>query len=223
MSHTQDRIRSIGVLGVGRVGTALARQAMSAGYTVSVAGSGHPEDIAMIVEFTTPGAAAKTAFDVVKSADLVVLAVPLHRYRSLPMEALAHKIAIDVMNYWEPVDGRIPEFEDPTTTSSEVVQSLLASTRLVKTLNHIGYHELETDGTPTGTPNRRALALASDDEEAKALVADVIDRWGYDVVDAGPLSAGVAFQPGTPIFEGRHNAAQMAEQLDLTLTPTAHR
>ena len=72
----------------------------------------------------------------------------------------------------------------------------------MKSLNHIGYRELEVDGREAGSVDRRALALASDDNDAKALVAGFIDRLGYDPIDAGPLSAGRLFQPGTDIFNG---------------------
>ena len=106
------------------------------------------------------------------------------------------------MNYWAPTDGRIDAFEDDPRTSSEVIQDFLAGADVVKTLNHIGYHELESDGRPAGDADRRALALAGDSDRAKARVAGFLDRMGYDPLDAGALAAGRAFQPGTQIFNG---------------------
>lgn len=203
---------TIGVLGVGRVGSAVARQALKAGYRVKVSGSREPEHISLLAEIVIPGAEAVTAADAATSADLVVLAVPLHKYRTLPVEALAGKIVIDSMNYWAPVDGVIAEFEG--RSSSELVQEFLPTSRIVKTLGHIGYHELESDDQPAAAPGRRALVIAGDDDEAKQVVAEFIDSLGYDVVDAGSLRMGEHFQPGTPIFSGRHSAADIRSILD---------
>ncbi len=209
---------TIGVLGVGRVGSAVARQALKAGYRVKVSGSRDPEHISLLTEIVIPGAEPVTAADAASSADLVVLAVPLHKYRTLPVEALAGKIVIDSMNYWAPIDGVIEEFEG--RSSSELVQEFLPTSRIVKTLGHIGYHELESDDQPAGTPGRRALGIAGDDDEAKQVVARFIDSLGYDVVDAGSLLMGEHFQPGTPIFSGRHSAADIRSILDEATTAT---
>lgn len=46
--------------------------------------------------------------------------------------------------------------------------------------------ELTTHGQPAGTPNRRALVIAGDGEDTKKAVADLIDQFGFDVVDAEP-------------------------------------
>ncbi|RJU02399.1 NADP oxidoreductase [Arthrobacter frigidicola] len=192
----------IAVLGVGRVGAAVARTALRGGYDVRVAGSGAAGDIALLAEIVIPGARAMTAEAAVEEADIVILAVPLGKYRTVDPGPLAGKVVVDAMNYWAPVDGTIAEFEDSRRTSSEIVARHLSGARLVKTLNHIGYHDLEDHRTPPGTPGRRALGIASDDEYAARTVMDLIDRFGYDPVYAGPLSTGAAFQPGTEIFNG---------------------
>jgi predicted dinucleotide-binding enzyme len=200
--------RTIGILGAGRVGTAVARQALNAGFDVRIATAKPADEIALLVEIITPGAVAVTAADAA-GADIVVVAVPLHKYRSLDPALLAGKTVIDAMNYWAPVDGEIDDFENDARTSSEIVQDYLAGSHLVKTLNHIGYHDLEEDGREPGSEGRRALALAGGSHDAKALVARFIDRLGYDPVDAGPLAAGRVFQPGTEIFNGSHPAHQL--------------
>ncbi|WP_083521788.1 NADPH-dependent F420 reductase [Arthrobacter luteolus] len=207
-----SRPQTIGVLGAGRVGTAVARQALKAGYEVKIATSRPAAENALLVEIITPGAAAVDVSEAVQ-ADLVVVAVPLHRYRTLSPEALAGKTVIDAMNYWAPIDGTITDFEDGVRGSSEVVQEFLAESNIVKTLNHIGYHDLEADGAGPGTPGRRALAVAGDDPEARTRVAEFLDRLGYDAVDAGPLAAGRVFQPGTAIFNGPHTAAAVRDLL----------
>jgi predicted dinucleotide-binding enzyme len=209
-------VTTIGILGVGRVGTALARQAMRSGFQVNIAGSGAPEDIELIVEFTAPGATPMTAAEVAARSDLVVLATPLHRYRTLPVPELTGKIVVDAMNYWVPANGTMSEFAAADHGTSEIVATFLVGSRLVKSLNHIGYHDLEVHGRPPGTPGRRALAVASDDAAAKATVAGVLDRLGYDTVDAGGLAAGRALEPDTAIFDGIHTAAQLRELLSPT-------
>lgn len=193
--------KTIGILGAGRVGTAVARQALKAGYEVKLATAKPPEEIALIAEFTAPGARAVSAEEAA-AADIVVLAMPLNRYTHVPPSCLAGRIVVDAMNYWAPTDGHMPDFERDLS-SSEIVQQHLNAARLVRTLNHIGYHDLEEQALPPGHPERQALALAGDDEEARAIVAGFIDSLGYDPVDAGPLAASRKFNAGTPIFGSR--------------------
>ncbi|WP_426976454.1 NADPH-dependent F420 reductase [Pseudarthrobacter sp. O4] len=218
MNTPTPELRTVGILGAGRVGTAIARQALKAGYAVKIATAKPVDEISLLVQIITPGALAAEAAEAA-SADLVVVAVPLHKYRTLDAGLLAGKTVIDVMNYWAPIDGEVDDFENDHRTSSEIIQDFLAGAKVVKTLNHIGYHELEEDGTEPGTPGRRALALAGDRDEAKALVAGFLDRLGYDPVDAGPLTAGRAFQPGTEIFNGSHTAEQLQTLFSVAAEP----
>src|SRR6478752_1295489 len=190
----------VAILGVGHVGSALARVMLDAGYDVSVAASGDPAKIALIATVLMPGAHATWAADAVAEADIVVLAIPLHRFPSLDHRMLDGKIVIDTMNYWAPTDGVQPLFEDTPLTSSEVVQNLLPDATVVKTFNHIGYHEMEEERRPAGSAERRALGVASDDPEAAALVGTLVDAIGYDVISLDNLRDGVAFEPGGPVF-----------------------
>jgi 8-hydroxy-5-deazaflavin:NADPH oxidoreductase len=203
---------SIGILGAGRVGTAIGRQAVRAGHEVRIA-TGKPADqIQLLTEVIVPGAQAVGRKDL-RGSDIIIVAVPLHKYRTIDTEVLRGHVVIDTMNYWSPVDGVLEEFESGPSTS-EVIAAFFGDVRLVKTLNHIGYGDLEVDAHPAGAPHRRALALAADDDDAKQLVAAFIDSLGYDAVDAGPLAAGQALENGTDIFNGRHTAEQMRALLD---------
>lgn len=216
--HPAREHQTIAILGVGRVGAAIARQAIAAGYRVVVAASGPASDIELIVDAVIPGAVAASAAAAARDADVVVLAVPLHKYRTLPVDALAGKILVDAMNYWAPIDGDIAEFDDDPRTTSEIVQDFLPTSSVVKTLNHIGYHELEDQALPPGSPGRRALAIASDDENASALVAEFVDRLGYDPVVVPGLAAGAAFAPGTDIFNDKFDATGLRFELDRART-----
>jgi predicted dinucleotide-binding enzyme len=198
----------VAMLGVGHVGTALARVMLDAGLDVRVAASGDPAKIALIASVLMPGAVPGWAQDAVADADIVVLAIPLHRFPSLDHGMLNGKIVIDTMNYWAPSDGVQSMFENTPLGSSEVVQRTLAGARVVKTFNHIGYHEMAEQRHVAGSPERRALGVASDDAEAAALVGTLVDAIGYDVVTLGSLHGGVVFEPGGPVFGARLTAEQ---------------
>lgn len=205
-------VKTIGILGAGRVGTAIARRAVAAGYEVRIATSRPPEEISLLLEIMVPGARADTAEAVVAASDIVVLALPLFKYRNLRPELFAGKVVVDAMNYWAPTDGTIAEFESERS-SSEIVQDYLPQARLVRSFNHMGYHEIDEEARPAGHPDRRALAIASDDVVARRLVAGVIDRLGFDPVDAGGLSASRNFGGGTPIFGASLGRTEMVRLL----------
>lgn len=203
---------TIGILGAGKVGTGLARQALKAGYRVLIAASGDPRDISLIVSVMAPGAIAVTAAEAMAGADLIVLSVPLHKFRTLDPAGLAGKHVLDTMNYWRDTNGDMPELEG-APSSSEMVHAHIPGARLAKSLNHIGYHELELDARPAGAPDRRALAVASDDGETRALVLSFVEHLGFDAVDGGSLARGAAFEPGTPIFTGSYDEAGLQAEL----------
>ena len=136
----------LAVLGAGHVGPVIARLAIGAGYPVAIATSGDPEDIALITELVIPGAQPRWASDAVADADIVVLAMPLHRFLDMNPALLGGKLVVDAMNYWPTSDGVLKAFE--SGTSSEIVARRLAGSRVVKALNHIGYHELEDRARP---------------------------------------------------------------------------
>jgi predicted dinucleotide-binding enzyme len=190
----------IAVLGAGHTGPVIARVALEAGYPVSIAASGDPADIELIAQVLAPGAEPRWAADAAAEADIVVLAIPLHKFPALDPSLVAGRLVIDTMNYWPPVDGVQPMFEDRRYGSSEIVQQRLAQSTVVKTLNHIGYHELDDGRRPAGSPERRALGMASDDPAAVGIVAEVIERIGYDAVRLPSLSAGRLLEPGGPVF-----------------------
>jgi 8-hydroxy-5-deazaflavin:NADPH oxidoreductase len=188
----------LAVLGAGHVGPVIARLAIKAGYPVTIATSGDPEDIALITELVIPGARPRWAGDAVADADVVVLAIPLHRFLDLDPGMLSGKLVVDAMNYWPASDGVLKTFEDGG--SSEIVARRLANSTVVKALNHIGYHELEDRARPISAPDRRAAGIAGDDPAAVATVADLVDRIGYDPVRLDSLRAGRVLQPGGPVF-----------------------
>jgi hypothetical protein len=174
--------------------------AVAAGFQVSIAASGDPGAIALMTSILVPGAEPRWASDAAADADIVVLSIPLHRFAGFDPGLVAGKLVVDAMNYWPPVNGVQELFEDRRYSSSEIVQRRLARSTIVKTLNHIGYHEMEEDRRPAGSPERRALGVAGDDAGAVDAVADVIERIGYDPVRLYSLSAGRVLEPEGPVF-----------------------
>src|SRR5262245_1224720 len=129
-------MKTIGFIGAGHIGSQLARLAVSHGYTVVMSNSRGPETLSSLVAELGPKARAATPAEAAKAADIVVVSIPLKNYRSVPVAPLAGKVVIDTENYYPQRDGHIPELDNETTTSAELLQSDRKSTRLNS--SHLG-------------------------------------------------------------------------------------
>jgi hypothetical protein len=204
---------TIGIIGAGHIGSQIARLAVASGYKVVISNSRGPETLSVLIAELGPKARAATAVEAAKAGDIVVVTVPLKNYRAVPVVPLAGKVVIDTNNYYPERDGHIPELDNESTTTAELLQAHLPTSKVVKGFNHIYAAALTTDGQPAGTNNRRALVIAGDDQEAKARVSHLLDQFGFDAVDAGPLKEGWRIQRDTPGYGPRRTAPELRRDL----------
>ena len=204
---------TLGLIGAGNIGSQVARLAVAHGYDVVISNSRGPESLAELVAELGPRARAATALDAAKAGDIVVVTIPLKHCRIVPVAPLAGKIVIDTNNYYPQRDGHIAELDNESTTTSELLQAHLPASKVVKAFNHIYAAQLTTDGRPAGTKNRRALVIAGDDAAAKATVARLLDEFGFDAVDAGPLKEGWRIQRDTPGYGPQRTAEELRRDL----------
>jgi predicted dinucleotide-binding enzyme len=183
----------IGIVGAGNIGGTLARLLAGAGHDVVVANSRGPESLTRLVAEIGERASAATAAQAAEFGEVVIVAVPFPAHQALPAASLAGKVVVDATNDWS---GGAPA----AVSSSERIAGILPGARLVKAFNTIHYVHLRDDGTPSGTPGRRAIPVAGDDSEAKATVSRLIDELGFDVYDVGSLADGRRIEPGSPAF-----------------------
>jgi 8-hydroxy-5-deazaflavin:NADPH oxidoreductase len=191
----------IGIIGSGKIGGTLAKLFAGVGHEVAISNSRGPDTLADLVEEIGGRAHAMTAADAVRFGELVVVSIPLHRYREVPREGVADKVVIDTNNYYPQRDDQIDELDSDSTTSSELLQAHLPGARVVKAFNAIMWRHLRDDGRPAGDPDRLGIPISGDDEDAKRTVAQLIDQIGFDALDAGTLAqGGRKHQPGAPAY-----------------------
>jgi predicted dinucleotide-binding enzyme len=206
-------MKTIALIGAGHIGSQLARLAVGRGYNVVISNSRGPDTLSTLVAELGPKARAATVEEAAASGDIVIVTIPLKNYRTVPVAPLAGKIVIDTNNYYPQRDGHIKELDNESTTTSELLQAHLPSSKVVKAFNHLYAPALTTDGQPKGTKNRRALAIAGNDTSAKATVEKLIDEFGFDVVDMGPLKESWRIQRDTPGYGPRRTGDELRRDL----------
>jgi len=197
---------TIGFIGAGHIGSTLAQLAITQGYDVVLSNSRGPETLTDLVDQLGDRARAATSTEAAAAGDVVVVTIPTRSIGDVPVEPLAGKVVIDTNNYYPQRDGQIPALDDESTTVSELLQTRLPESHVVKAFNHIYFSDLATQGVPAGSPDRRALAVAGDSDEARAAVSELIDELGFDTVDVGPLAEGWRYQRDTAAYVQRFDA-----------------
>jgi len=189
--------QSIGIIGAGKLGTVLGNLLVQAGYPVYISGSGAVEKIALTIEILVPNAIPTTTQELAQKADIIILALPLSKYRTLNPEILADKLVIDAMNYWWETDGTAEVYSDESKSSSERVQEYLTQSRVIKAFNHVGYHDLADD---VHAENRKAILLAGNNEPDLETTAQLIEDCGFTALSLGSLEKGRILEPGWELF-----------------------
>jgi predicted dinucleotide-binding enzyme len=214
----------IGIIGSGKIGSTVARLAVSAGHEVAIANSRGPASIEGLVERLEARAIGATVGDAACFGEIVLVAVPMGAYRTLPAEPFAGKIVIDANNYYPTRDGRIAELDEDRTTSSELLAAHLRGARIVKAFNTMYYETLATQGNPDAPrEDRLALFLAGDDRDAKKVVSGLIEQLGFAPVDTGTLASGGRLQQPVSEIYNRPLTGAKAERLLAEIATGAQR
>lgn len=204
---------TIGIIGAGHIGQAVAEAVIAKGHDVVIANSRGPETLGAVIDQLGEQATAGTIEDAAGAGEILLLAIPLGRESGLDPALFAGKLVIDADNYYPQRDGEIAEVADGSTTSAARLQALLPDARIVKAFNHIYARQIVTDASASGTPGRRALAIYGDDEAARATVSALLDEIGFDAVDGGPLAESWRIQVGQPGYVTRDTAAELEAHL----------
>ena len=191
----------IGIIGAGRIGQAVARRLVTAGHEVMLSNAAGPESLAAVKKALGGKAHAGTVQDSAAYGEVVFVAIPVAAMYDLPAAELDGKIVVDATNYYPQRDGRIPELDDGSIGSSELLARDLPGSRVVKAMNTMSYVRLAREAKPAGAAGRLAIPLAGDDLPAKEIVSGLIDDMGFDPVDAGTLADGRDQQPGTAVYD----------------------
>jgi 8-hydroxy-5-deazaflavin:NADPH oxidoreductase len=199
---------TVGFIGSGRIGSTVARLSVAAGYQVVLSNSRGPETLKDLAEELGPLARAGTGQEAATAGDLVVVAIPMHAYASMPAGPLAGKPVIDANNYYAARDGQYAELDSGSVTSSELLQRHLPESFVVKVFNNIFFKHLGSLGRPAGAADRSFLPIAGDDPQAKAAVTAFLGAIGYGAVDAGPLAEGWRQEPGQPVYGAPYGSYQ---------------
>lgn len=204
---------TVGIIGAGHIGSAVAEALIGQGYGVVIANSRGPETLTDLVSELGPNARAATSAEAAEAGEFAVVTVPLHAYRDVPVEPLAGKVVLDTNNYYWERDGRIESLDNGEATTSGLLQAHLPTSKVAKAFNHIVAAQILTDGTAAGTPDRRALATSSDHPDAAALVTELYDQIGFDTVDVSPLSESWRVERDRPAYVKRQNKDELAANL----------
>jgi predicted dinucleotide-binding enzyme len=199
---------TVGLIGSGRIGGTVARLAVAAGHRVLLSNSRGPDTLQGLAGELGPLARAATGAEAAEGGELVVVAIPLRAYPSVPPVPLAGKVVIDADNYHPQRDGQIPELDSGALTSSELMQRHLPESAVVKAFNNIYYRHLASLARPSGGADRSYLPIAGDDADAKGAVTAFLDSIGYGTVDAGPLAESWRQEPGTPVYGAPYGSFQ---------------
>ncbi|MEU8868974.1 NADPH-dependent F420 reductase [Streptomyces umbrinus] len=189
---------TIGFIGSGRIGGALAHLAVAAGHDIVLSNSRGPESLRETAAQLGTRARAATTTEAAAAGDLVVVTIPIRAYRHVPVEPLRGRIVIDTLNYDPARQGAVPDIEAGDTPPHLLLQAHLRDAYVVKAFSTVFFKHLPQLARPAGAPDRSAVPIAGNHATAKAAVATLIDSLGFDPYNVGSLAESRRFAPGTP-------------------------
>jgi len=198
----------IGVIGSGKVGSAIGAVWVKAGHEVMFASRHIEHDRSLAAELGA-GALAGTAREAAAFGDVVMISVP---YGALPGvgkdvgDLIDGKVVIDTCNPFPSRDGEIADWAREKGAGLASAE-LLPGARLVRAFNAIGAASM---GSAYREPGRVGMPIAGDDAEAVETASALIREIGYEPVLIGGLEMGKYLVPGTPLA-GEHSAEQIRE------------
>lgn len=178
----------IAIIGTGEVAGALGPEFAELGHEI-VYGSRSPEraDVRELVARTGHNSSATSQTEAVSQADIVVIAVPggVAEEVTRSLGDLAGKIVIDPTN---PVgrsdDGWLVHDVPGKGSNAELVQAIVPQAFVVKAFNTLNWRTMVDPETSGGAVT---IAIAGDNEAAKAKVVELIVGMGLEPADFGPL------------------------------------
>jgi predicted dinucleotide-binding enzyme len=197
----------IGIIGAGFVSQGVAKLCLSHGHEVMLSNSRGPDSLVDLAQQL--GCVTGTPEQAAEFGQIVLLAIPFKACQTLPPALLKDKIVIDANNYYPNRDGAFAVLDQYSTTTSELIAAHLPHSTIVKAFSSILARELVDDARPAGTPGRRALPIAGNDQAANDVVARLIEQIGYDVVDTGALAESWRFERGMPCYCQRLDRAEL--------------
>jgi predicted dinucleotide-binding enzyme len=205
--RAQDKLK-IGMIGSGRVGSALGNALVMAGHEVMLS-SRHLEDDQALAERIGAGASAGTPREAAAFGDVLFVAVP---YGALPdigkdlADLIKGKVVIDTCNPFPNRDGEIADWAREMGAGLASAE-LLPGALIVRAFNAVGAARM---GSAYREPGVVGMPIAGDDAEAVAVASDLIRDIGYEPVLIGGLEMARHLIPGTPLA-GEHSAEEIRE------------
>lgn len=203
----------IGIIGIGAIGSTIAKKLAAAGHEVKVSNTAQPSELA--VKAKELNATPATIEDVVKDVEVVFLSIPSGSIPNLPNDLFKdipnNVVIVDTCNYYPFRDGEIEELRNGKVESEWVSEQI--GKPVIKAFNNLLAYTLKHLGKTEKEKNRIAMAVAGDDENAKKIVARLINDTGFDAVDAGHLSQSWRHQPGTLAYCTELNMTELKQAL----------
>lgn len=188
----------IGLLGAGKLGTAIGRLAAEAGFPLAVSVRPGNPLYDLTLPTLLPTARLVPFEELARTADILILALPQPALASIDLSGV-RGIVVDATNAWAATDGTSDTNTTPAQNTTATLQARYPELAIVKSLNHAGYTELSAEARPHGAPGRRTVAVAGDDAAARSRVAAFIDAIGFDPVELSSEHASL-LEPGGVAF-----------------------